>query len=151
MKLFYSTRGALYIQWFVSSVSKDIADFYLHFRDGKNQILLEKTLAYDTRIGNVSSVELEAIDFGKSVDVCILAKNSDGVILNFNENQCTRMPSNFRDIIKKYNKRPSSYFKIFEMDKKNLGRNAIALKNGASKILTNIQLLIFISLAKLLM
>ena len=129
-----STRGSLFVQWFVSSISKDIADFYLHFRDGKNKILLEKTLAYNTRIGNITSGELEGIDFDGSVDVCILAKNSNGVILNFDERQCTRMPSNFNGIIKKFNKRPSTFFKIYEMDKKNLGRNAIALKSDAGHI-----------------
>lgn len=144
-----STRGSLFTQWFVSSISKDIADFYLHFRDGKNKVLLEKTLAYDTRIGNISSSELEGIDFGGNVDVCILAKNSDGVILNFDANQCTRMPSDFGAIMKKYNKRPSTFFKIFEMDKKNLGRNAIALKSGAWRILGNASILALLSITLL--
>jgi hypothetical protein len=113
----------------------------LYVRDGKNKILLEKDLAYGTRIGNISSSELEKIDFGKSVDVCILAKSSDGVILRFDERQCTRMPTNFNDVVKKYIKRPSTFFKIFEMDKKNLGRNAIALKSGAKTIQKNLPLI----------
>lgn len=132
-----STRGSLFIQWFVSSISKDIADFYLHFRDGRNKILFEKTLAYDTRIGNITSVELEGIDFEKNVDVCMLAKNSDGVILHFDESQCTRMPSNFNAVMRKYNKRPSTFFKVFEMDKNHLGRNAIALTSGSTRMLTS--------------
>jgi hypothetical protein len=112
----------------------------LYVRDGKNKILLEKDLAYGTRIGNISASELEGIDFGKNVDVCILAKSSDGVILSFDERQCTQMPSNFNEVVKKYAKRPSTFFKIFEMDKKNLGRNAIALKSGAGMILQSLPL-----------
>ena len=146
-----STRGSLYIQWFVSAISKDIADFYLHFRDGKNKILLEKTLAYDTRIGNISSTELEEIDFERNVDVCILAKNSNGVILNYDESQCTRMPSNFNAIIKKYNKRPSTFFKIFEMDKKNLGRNAIALTSGARKSFKGFAIIVVLCIMQLIL
>lgn len=148
---FYSTRGSLFIQWFVSSISKDIADFYLHFRDGKNKILLEKTLAYDTRIGNITSSQLEGIDFDRNVDVCILAKNSNGVILNFDESQCTRMPSNFNAIMTKYNKRPSTFFKLFEMDRKNLGRNTIALKSRAPEILTSLPLIILFSIPLLIL
>jgi hypothetical protein len=96
---------------------------------------LEKTLAYNTRIGNITSV-----------DVCILAKNSDGVILSFDESQCTRMPSNFNAVMKKYNKRPSTFFKIYEMDKKNLGRNAIALTSGANLILKSLSLITMLTL-----
>lgn len=146
-----STRGSLFIQWFVSSISKDIADFYLHFRDGRNKVLLEKTLAYDTRIGNITSIDLEGIDFGKNVDVCLLAKNSDGVILHFDKSQCTRMPANFNSIIKKYNKRPSTFFKIFEMDKKYLGRNAIALASGANTILTSLPLITLLCITRIIM
>lgn len=132
--LLYSTRGSLFIQWFVSSISKDIADFYLHFRDGKSRVLFEKIIAYNTRIVNVTSVEMEEakIDFERSVDVCILAQTSDGVILHFDASQCVRMPSDFNSLMKKYNKRPSTFFKIYEMDKKHLGRNAIALKSAAT-------------------
>jgi hypothetical protein len=148
----YSARGSLFIQWFVSSISKDIADFYLHFRDGKNKILLEKNLAYGTRIGNISSSELAGIDFEQNVDVCILAKNSDGVILSFDERQCTRMPTNFNAIVKKYSKRPSTFFKIFEMDKKNLGRNAIALKSGTETVFKNIPLIaLLLSISSILL
>lgn len=148
---FNSTRGSLFIQWFVSSISKDIADFYLHFRDGKNKVLLEKTLAYDARIGNITSPELEGIDFERGVDVCILAKNSNGVILNFDESQCTRIPMNFNGIMKKYNKRPSTFFKIYEMDKKNLGRNAIALKSASTTALNSITLIALLSTSLLML
>lgn len=91
---------------------------------------MEKILAYDTRIGNVTSAELEGIDFQRNVDLCILARNSDEVIVSLNDNQCVRMPQNFNAVMKKYNRRPTTMFKIFEMDKKNLGRNAIALTSG---------------------
>lgn len=125
LSFFHSTRGLLFIQWYVSSVSKDIADFYLHIRDGSNKILLEKILAYDTRFANVSSDELTTIDFQQNVDLCVLARNSDYTISSIEDNQCTRVPSNFNAIMKKYNRRPNSIFKIYEMDKMHLGRNAI--------------------------
>lgn len=112
---------------------------------------MEKTLAYDARIGNISSGELEAIDFEKNIDVCILAKNSNGVILNFDESQCTRLPANFNAIMKKYIKRPSTFFKIYEMDRKNLGRNAIALASGANGILKSLSLIVLLSISRMML
>lgn len=129
----YSTRGLLFIQWYVSSISKDIADFYLHFRDGKNKNLLEKILAYDTRFANVSSVELERIDFEQNVELCVLARNSDYTIVSIENNQCTKMPQNFNSVMKKFKRRPNSVFKVFEVDKKHLGRNSIVHATSGAK------------------
>lgn len=126
-------------------MSKDIADFYLHLKDEQNKVLYEKTLAYDTRIGNITSEVLEKIDFEKKVVLCIYAKNSEEIILTFDENQCIQIPKNFNTVIKKYNKRPSTFFKIFEMDKKNIGRNAIAL-SSATKFFINLPLAALFSL-----
>ena len=126
-------------------MSKDIADFYLHLKDDQNKVLYEKTLAYDTRIGNITSEILEKIEFEKKVVLCIFAKNSEEIILTFDENQCIQIPKNFNSVMKKYNKRPSTFFKIFEMDKKNIGRNAIAL-SSASKFSLNLSLATLLSL-----
>lgn len=126
-------------------MSKDIADFYLHLKDEQNKVLYEKTLAYDTRIGNITSETLEKIDFEQKVVLCIFAKNSEEIILTFDENQCIQIPKNFNTVMKKYNKRPSTFFKIFEMDKKNIGRNAIAL-SSATKFFINLPLAALLSL-----
>ena len=126
-------------------MSKDIADFYLHLKDEQNKVLFEKTLAYDTRIGNITSEILEKIDFEKKVVLCIFAKNSEEIILTFDENQCIQIPKNFNTVMKKYNKRPSTFFKIFEMDKKNIGRNAIAL-SSATNFFINLPLTTLLSL-----
>lgn len=144
----YSTRGLLYIQWYVSTISKDIADFYLHFRDDKNKILLEKILAYDTRFANVSGTELAAIEFQQNVELCVLARNSDYTIVNTEDNQCTRMPQNFNSVMKKYNKRPSTIFKVFVMDKNHLGRNTIIHESSGAK--GNFACLIIVSVAAIL-
>lgn len=106
--------------------------------------MYEKTLAYDTRIGNITSEILDKIDFEKKVVLCIFAKNSEEIILTFDENQCIQIPKNFNTVMKKYNKRPSTFFKIFEMDKKNIGRNAIAL-SSATKFPVNLPLAILLS------
>lgn len=142
---FYSTRGLLFIQWYVSSISKDIADFYLHFRDGKNKILLEKILAYDTRFANVSSVELERIDFEQNVELCVLARNSDYTIVSMDNNQCTRMPQNFNSVMKKFKRRPNNVFKVFAMDKNHLGRNSIVHATSGAKTYFNFKFIALIA------
>lgn len=146
----YSTRNSLFTQWYVSSISKDIADFYLHIRDDGNKVLLEKILAYDTRIGNFTTEELEGVDFGRNVDLCILARNSNQQIVHISDNQCTKMPKNLNDVIKKYNRRPSTIFKIYEMDRSNLGRNAIALTSGVASKSTKTKILIYFAVANTL-
>lgn len=108
---------------------------------------MEKTLAYDARIGNITSRELEGIDFERNVDVCVLAKNSNGVILNFDESQCTRLPASFNAIMKKFIKRPSSFFKIYEMDKKNLARNIIVLASAAQNMFSSLPLIVLLCMS----
>jgi hypothetical protein len=138
------------VQWYVSSVSKDIADFYLHIRDDGNKVLLEKILAYDTRIGNFTTEELERVNFGNGVDLCILARNSNEQIVRISDNQCTQLPKNLADVIKKYNRRPSTIFKVYEIDKRNLGRNAIALKSDAITTILSNNMLICIAIVQTL-
>ena len=105
---------------------------YLKIDNNKN--LIEKTLAYDTRITSFSSSELDALNFSNNIQLCILAKNSDGIILGWFDSQCIKLPSNFNAVMKKFNKRPSTYFKIFEQDRKNIGKNAIVLSVGSTLV-----------------
>lgn len=81
----------------------------------------------------MSSDELTTIDFEQNVDFCILARNSDYTISSIEDNQCTRMPRNFNSVMTKYNRRPNSIFKIFEMDKTHLGRNAIVHQTSGAE------------------
>lgn len=81
----------------------------------------------------MSGVELERIDFQQNVDLCVLARTSDYTIVNIENNQCTRMPHDFNSVMKKYNRRPNSVFKVFEMDKKHLGRNLIMHSTSEAK------------------
>ena len=127
----FSTKNTLIVQFYVSSITKDIADFYLHLKDAGNKNLIEKNLAYDTRITSIAGSELDAINFSDNVQLCILAKNSDGIILGWFESQCIKLPSSFNAIMKKFNKRPATFFKIFEQDRKNIGKNLIVFNSGS--------------------
>lgn len=121
----------------MSSITKDIADFYIYLKNGNNKNLIEKTLAYDTRITSIASSELDALNFSDDIQLCILAKNSDGIILGLFESQCIKLPSNFKAVMKKFNKRPSTFFKIFEQDRKNIGKNAIVLSKGPTLVFSS--------------
>ena len=81
----------------------------------------------------MSGVELAAIEFQQNVELCVLARNSDYTIVNTEDNQCTMMPQTFNAVMKKYNKRPSTIFKVFVMDKHHLGRNTIFHESSGAK------------------
>lgn len=125
----------MYIQWIISATNKDISDFYITIRNN-DKIFFETSLPYDTRLANISGSILGKIDFAQNIELCILSKNSENFVLNTFDNQCTKLPKNLNSIMAKYNKRPSSFFKIYEMDKRHMGRNALAL-NSASTIRFN--------------
>lgn len=125
----------MYIQWLISATNKDISDFYITIRN-KDKVFYENSLPYDSRLANISGAILGKIDFKQDLELCVLSKNSENFVLNTFDTQCTKMPKNLNSIMTKYNKRPSSFFKIYEMDKRHMGRNALALSD-ASKLSFN--------------
>lgn len=108
----------------------------MYLKNGDNKNLLAKILAYDTRITSIASSELDAINFDENIQLCILAKNSDGIVLGLS--QCIKMPINFNAVMKKFNKRPATFFKIFEQDRKNIGKNSIVLSAGSTLFINSI-------------
>lgn len=135
----------MWIQWIISATNKDISDFYLTIRNS-DKIYYEESLPYDTRLANISGSILEKFDFSKGLEICVLSKSSENFVLNTFDSQCTKMPKDLNSIIKKYNKRPSSFYKIYEMDKKHLGRNALALSIASMWNISNNFLIAMLSL-----
>lgn len=64
--------------------------------DGKT--VQEYQLEYNKRFFNVSSKTLKNYD---NLEICLLAKNSQGAIKNYFKNQCFNLSSNWKDINKK--------------------------------------------------
>lgn len=106
----------------MTSPNKDIADFYTIVRNKDNTILFEKFLAYDERSVEIVEAELPK-NFEDHIEVCVLAKDSDGVITSWFNSQCFDLTTNFESIVRKFNKNYNYEYSIFSPKKKNSGRS----------------------------
>ncbi len=129
---YHSTRGKLYIQWYVTSPNKDIADFYIIVRNKDNTILFEKFLAYDERSFEITEGELPK-NFNDQIEVCVLAKNSDGVIRSWFNSQCFDLTANFESVVRKFNANYNYEYSIVSPKKKVSGRSndGLAVRSSA--------------------
>lgn len=113
----FSTKGKLFIQWYVSSPNKDIADFYIIVRNKDNVILFEKFLAYDERSVEIIESELPK-NYADHIEICVLAKNSDGIIRSWFNSQCFDLTSNFENVVRKFNANYNYEYSILSPKKK---------------------------------
>lgn len=120
----------LFIQWYVTSPNKDIADFYIIVRNKDNTILYEKFLAYDER--NVEIVEEDLPkNFDDHIEICVLAKDSDGAIRSWFNSQCFDLTTNFESIIRKFNKNYNYEYSIVSPKKKSARSNDQSVSSRA--------------------
>lgn len=118
-----STKGKLFIQWYVTSPNKDIADFYVNIRNKENKILFENFLAYDERSIEILEEELPK-NFNNHIEVCVLAKDSHGVIRSWFNSQCFDLTDNFQSIVRKFNKNYNYEYSIVSPKKKSSERSS---------------------------
>lgn len=106
----------------MTAPNKDIADFYIIVRNKDNTILFEKYLAYDERTVEILEEELPK-NFSDHIEVCVLAKNSDGVIRSWFNSQCFDLMTNFETIVRKFNENYNYEYSIVSPKKKLAGRS----------------------------
>ncbi|XP_031640244.1 protein artichoke [Contarinia nasturtii] len=94
-------RGNLSISWSVLQMSKDIAGFHISIRNPSNQIIVEHHLPYDRRMDFIPGNEICQMKC-EHLELCILAKDSQGSINSWFDTQCTLLPNNFEYILEKY-------------------------------------------------
>lgn len=119
----FSIRAKLYIQWYVTTPNKDIADFYIIVRNKDNTILFEKHLGYDERSVEILEGELPK-NFNDHIEVCVLAKNSDGLIRSWFNSQCFELTANFETVVRKFNENYNYAYSIVSPKKKMSNRSA---------------------------
>lgn len=127
----HSTKGKLFIQWYVTSPNKDIADFYIIVRNKDNTILFEKFLAYDERSVDILEEELPK-NFEAHIEVCVLAKDSDGAIRSWFNSQCFDLTTNFESVVRKYNKNYNYEYSIVSPKKKTSNRSIDAFMSSGA-------------------
>lgn len=106
----------------MTSPNKDIADFYIIIRNKQNTILFEKFLAYDERSVEITEEELPK-NFDDPIEVCVLAKDSDGVISSWFNSQCFDLTTNFESVVRKFNKNYNYEYSIVSPKKKSARSN----------------------------
>lgn len=104
-------------QWYVSALFDDIADFYVSIRDGNNQLLAERRLAYDDRTVQIPGDEISD-DYDGQLELCVLAKKSDGDIRTWFESQCIYLPDNLETIKRTYGPHRNQPYLIHSLRKK---------------------------------
>lgn len=114
--------------WYVTTPNKDIADFYANIRDAKNKVLVEHHLAYDTRKIEIKGEEISS-EYQGYLQLCVLAKNSEGTIGSWFDSQCFDLPSDFESIKRKYSAGYHSAYTILSSKKNRLN----ASKSRTSK------------------
>lgn len=107
----------LFIQWYVTSPNKDVADFYIIVRNKDNTMLYEKFLAYDERSVEIVEEDLPR-NFEDHIEICVLAKDSDGAIRSWFNSQCFDLTTNFESIVRKFNKNYNYEYSIVSPKKK---------------------------------
>lgn len=107
----------LNVKWTVASV-RDIADFLIYIRNGKNKVLYEQYAIYSAReleipLTNITDTPIDRIE------ICILSKSSDGTELNrWFDTQCHPLPKDFRTSGNKFILHGDPIYKIYSREKK---------------------------------
>lgn len=116
-----STKGKLFIQWYVTSPNKDIADFYISIRNKGNKLLFDNALAYDKRSVEILEADLPS-NFDDHVEICVQTKDSHGVIKSWFNSQCFELMKNFQSVIRKFNANYNYEYSIVSPKKKTSSR-----------------------------
>lgn len=130
--LSYSFKDNLIVQWYVTALFEDIADFYITIRDSNNDLLAERRLSYDDRVVQISGSDISD-DYVGQLELCALAKNSNGDIRTWFDSQCIYLPDNFDAIKRQYGQSRNQPFIIHSI-KKRIRANTVASENGKKKI-----------------
>lgn len=113
----------------MTTPNKDIADFYANIRDAKNKVLVEHHLAYDTRKIEIKGDDISG-DYQGHLQLCVLAKNSEGTIGSWFDSQCFDLPSDFESIKRKYSAGYYSVYTILSSKKNRLNASKSRTSKG---------------------
>lgn len=135
----HSGKGVLHVTWYVTTPNKDIADFYANIRDAKNKVLVEHHLAYDTRKIEIKGDEISS-EYQGQLQLCVLAKNSEGTIGSWFDSQCFDLPSDFENIKRQYSAGYHSVYTILSSKKNRLNASKSRTSKGCVTGAENVRL-----------
>lgn len=99
-------------------IKKDVAGFYVIVRNTESKILLEHHLSYEYRFDQIIGSDICDGDNCRNLELCVLSKNSHGVINGWFDAQCVYLPNDLPKIMRKYTARNSQVFVIHSVVKR---------------------------------
>lgn len=116
----------------MTALFEDIADFYISIRDSNNDLLTERRLSYDDRVVQISGSDISD-DYVGQLELCVLAKKSNGDLRTWFDTQCIYLPDNFDTIKRQYGLSRNQPFRIHSI-KKGIKAQTVASENGKKKL-----------------
>lgn len=98
-------------------------------RNQKSKIHLEHHISYDKRYDQIMGSDICDEDDCYDLELCVMSKNSNGVINGWFDSQCVYLPSDFDDIKRKYSSRNHQIY-ILHSIKKNVRARTAAHPSG---------------------
>lgn len=99
-------------------ISKDVAGFYVIVRNTDSKILLEHHLSYETRADQIVASDICDGDHCRNLELCVLSKNSHGIISGWFDAQCVYLPNDLPKIMRKYTPSNTQVFIIHSLVKR---------------------------------
>lgn len=146
--IFYTSfQGNLSISWSVLQPIEDIAGFHVSIRNRSNQIIMEHHIPYDYR---TDSIIWDEICHGNcpNLELCVLSKNSHGLINRWFDTQCIYLPNDLLQIREKYTYNNNQKYVIYSARTQSIDKINWGSSNSASffNISRQIQILILLTI-----
>lgn len=114
-------------------VKKDVAGFYVIVRNTDSKILLEHHLSYEYRVDQIIGSDICDGNSCRNLELCVLSKNSHGIINGWFDAQCVYLPNDLPKIMRKYTVRDSQVYVIHSVVKRIKAKTFLTPEDLASQ------------------
>lgn len=114
-------------------INKDVAGFYVIVRNTDSKILLEHHLSYEYRVDQIIGSDICDGNNCRNLELCVLSKNSHGIINGWFDAQCVYLPNDLPKIMRKYTARDSQVYVIHSVVKRIKAKSFLTPEDLASQ------------------
>lgn len=120
------------MRWISNVINKDIAGFYVVVRNTESKILLEHHLSYEYRFDQIIGSDICDGNNCRNLELCVLSKNSHGIINGWFDAQCVYLPNDLPKIMRKYSTSNSQIYFIQSVVKRMKAKHFLTPEDLAS-------------------
>lgn len=117
-------------------INKDVAGFYVVVRNSDSKILLEHHLSYEYRHDQIIGSDICDGSNCRNLELCVLSKNSHGIINGWFDAQCVYLPNELPKIMRKYSPNNSQVYVIHSVVKRIKAKTFLTPEDLASHQVT---------------